>query len=346
MSGLNTRKESILNVVVKDYISTAEPVGSGTVCRKYFHDLSSATVRSEMSTLVHEGYLKKPHTSAGRVPTDKGYRFYVDSLGSYYLTPQDIQYVEKSFHGEHFEMEDLLQLSLGIIAKLTNKTGIILSPPFHKTVLKRIELIGMGKNRILVVVVGNAGDTFNRYVQMEEDLPQEYLNSISRFLNDTCSGLSLPAIREKVAHEMAADRRRYDLLIKRAMNICSRFFANQEPEADLRFVGIENLCNQQEFMSDVASMKEAFKALEKKASLIMILDRCLVEDKPGIFIGTETGSGDTKDCAVIAHNYKCGDQSLGTLAIFGHKRMEYPRVISIVNYTANRLSKILSEQRL
>ncbi len=345
MSELTSRKESILSVVVKDYISTAEPVGSGTISRKYLKNLSSATIRNVMSKLDTDGYLKKPHTSAGRVPTDKGYRFYVDSLNAYSLNKREREFIEKSFPREHHESEDLLQISLGVLSFLTNKTGLVLSPRLNKVLLNRIELIRTSGMYVLVVIVGSSGDVFNKNIQMEEELSQEQLNSISRFLNDKYSGLTIPAIREKVFNEIVNDRKLCDTLVKRALEICSKFFVDSQPDGELYFSGMENFFNQQEFMNDLTSVKEIFKALEKKAVLIMVLDKCLGEEA-AVFIGSETKADEIKDCSVIAHSYKCGDQTLGTIGIFGHKRMEYPRIISIVSHTAELLSRKLSEQSL
>ena len=342
MAALNLRKESILNVVVKDYISSAEPVGSATVCRKYLKDLSSATVRGVMSRLVEEGYLEKPHSSAGRIPTDKGYRFYVDSLKPFFPAPEEKDFIQEKLRDTEEEGEDLLQVSLNILSQLTHKTGIILAPRINAIVLKRMELIRLSRSRLLVLVVGGSGETFNRHVQLEENLSQEQLNSISRFLNDRYSGLTLPAIREKVLGEMAHDRRHYDVLLQRAMEICSRFFSQGAPPEGLYFTGIENLFNQRELMNDVAAMREIIKILERKAALVLILDRCMDEEGAGILIGSETGREEIRDCALIAHSYKRGDQTLGTIAVLGHKRMEYQRIISLVNFTAQCLSEKLS----
>ncbi|MBI5184712.1 MAG: heat-inducible transcription repressor HrcA [Nitrospinae bacterium] len=346
MPELNKRKQSVLNVVVRDYISTAEPVGSGTLCRKYFSDLSSATIRSVMSSLVCDGYLSKPHTSSGRIPTDKGYRFYVDSQNAFSLGPQEARFIEKSFSGATLEMEELPRIFLKVLSRLTNKAGIILCPKLDKTILKRVELIRISAENILVVIVGSLGDVFNKYVHMDEDLSQELLNSISRFLNDKYSGLTMPSIREKVFREMTDDRKRYDSLVKKAMEICSKFLDVNKSEDDLRFTGVESLFNQQEFREDASTMRKIFKTLESKAALIMILDKCLEGEDSSIFIGSEMENDEITECAVIAHSYKCGDRPIGAIGVIGHKRMEYPRIISIVNYMAAFLSRKLSETRL
>lgn len=346
MNELNRRKQSVLNVVVKDYISSAEPVGSGTICRKYFHDLSPATIRSVMSSLVFDGYLTNPHTSSGRIPTDKGYRFYVEAQTSFFLSAQEIRFIETSFPKETYDREELPRIFLKILAQLTNMAGIILSPKLDKTVLKRIELIRISNKNILVVIVGALGDVFNRHIPMDEDLSQERLNSISRFFNDKYSGLTIPTIREKVFLEMADDRKKYDFLVKKAMEICSKFMEDNKSEDDLHFTGVERLFSQQEFTEDASSMRKILKALESKAALIVILDKCLEGKDSAIFIGSEIGDDEITECAVIAHNYKCGDQALGAIGVLGHKRMEYPRIISIVNYMADFLSRKISEKRL
>ena len=341
---LNDRNLKILQAVLNHFISTAEPVGSRTISKKHLKDLSPATIRTAMSDLEEAGFLKQPHTSAGRVPTDKAYRFYVDNLCEIPKPSfKDSKAIKKKLTSNRTEAMEIILQSSKVLSTLSNQASIILLPKFANITFKRIELIKTRVFQVLVVFVSKFGVVQNKLINLNEDLTQDKLDSITRYLNDEFSNLALREVRKKIVSTLKREKRVYNNLLKKAMELIQKTFIEDEIGGDFYVTGTTNIFDQPEFRDDLEKMKGILNAFEEKSKLLYILDQCLKEEGISIIIGSENCIHEMQECSLVTHTYKYGDNVLGTVGIFGPKRMEYPKIISLVDYTANVLSNKLSD---
>ncbi len=341
---LKDRNLKILQAVLNHFISTAEPVGSRTISKKYLKDLSPATIRNAMSDLEDSGFLKQPHTSAGRVPTDKAYRFYVDNLCEIPKpSNKDSKAIKKKLASNDTKAIEVIFQSSKVLSSLSNQASIILLPKFTNITFKRIELVKTRMSQVLVVFISKSGVVQNKLINLKEDLTQNKLDSISMYLNDQFSNLTLREVRKKIVTIMKREKRIYNQLMKKAMELIQKAFIDDEIEGDFYVTGTTNIFEQPEFKDDMEKMKGILNAFEEKGKLLYILDQCIKEEGTSIIIGSENRIHEMKDCSLVTHTYNYGDNVLGTIGIFGPKRMEYPKIISLVDYTASVLSDKLSD---
>lgn len=342
---LDDRKQQILKAIIHTYITTAEPVGSRTISRKYQVGLSAATIRNVMADLEEMGFLVQPHTSAGRVPTDKGYRFYVDSLATLpILSKAESIQIDKEFQSTaRKELEELMAVTTKLLSLITKQAGLVLLlPRLSHMIFKRIEIVRLRPKQVIVILVSQTGLIGNKLITIDEDLPQEKLDTIAKFLNDRFAGLSLQTIRKQIASMMAEEQAQYDILLQRTVQLCQQAFLDDEVEGEVFVGGTTNIFNQPEFVTDLEKMRAIFQALEEKKRLIQILDACLQSEGVKVFIGAESQIEEIRECSLVTHSYYYDNHPIGVLGILGPKRMEYPRLISIVDYTAKALSRALT----
>jgi heat-inducible transcriptional repressor len=343
---LDERKRSVLLEVVNDYIQKAEPVGSRSISRINAEKLSPATIRNVMSDLEEMGYLRQPHTSAGRVPTDQGYQFYVDQL----LNPQNfLEELEDqiSDYGNGSQnLQEVLVTACSLLSKNTNQTGLVMLPAFSHTLFKHIEFIKVASEQALAVFYSDLGVLQNKIIPLEKNMTQEQLTSISNYLNEEFSGKSIQSIRKEILFRLKNERDHYDQLMKKALDLSTRLFAEDIEESSLLVEGALNLLDHPEFTADLDKIKGLLITLEEKSKLIKLLDRCLKQDGMTILIGEENLDEEMEGCSLIAQNYQKGEEKLGSLAIFGPKRMDYKKIIGIVNQTAKTVSTLISKKDL
>lgn len=341
---LNDRNVKTLQAILDHYILTAEPVGSRTISKKYLRDLSPATIRNAMSDLEELGYVEQPHTSAGRVPTDKAYRLYVDNLCEIPKpSPKESQTIRKKLDSKHTEAKETILETSRVLSSLSKQASIVLLPKLANITFKRIELIKTRGFQVLVILVSQSGVVQNKLINLKEELTQDKIDSISRYLNDKFSNLTLLEVRKKIISLMKKQRKVYNGLLKKATELLQKAFIEDEVEGDFYVSGTANIFDQPEFRDDLEKMKGVFNAIEKKSKLLYILDQCLEAQGISIIIGSENNIQEMHGCSLVTHTYKYGENVIGTLGIFGPKRMEYPKIISLVNYTANVLSNKLSD---
>lgn len=341
---LDERKKSVLLEVVNDYIQTAEPVGSRSIAKTHVEKLSSATIRNVMSDLEDMGFLRQPHTSAGRVPTDQGYQFYVDQL----LNPKNFleEVEEQTCEYGNGNPQEVLETACSLLSKNTNQTGLVMLPAFSHTLFKHIEFIKVASGQALAVFYSDLGVLQNKIIPLEKDITQEQLTSISTYLNEEFSGKSIQSIRKEILFRFKNERDHYDQLMKKALDLSTRLFAEDIEENSLLVQGALNLLDHPEFTGDLEKIKGLLKTLEEKSKLVKLLDRCLNQDGMTILIGQENLDEEMEGCSLIAQNYQKGEEKLGALAIFGPKRMDYKKIIAIVNQTARTVSTLLSKKDL
>lgn len=342
--GFSDRNKRVLYAVIHNYILTAVPVGSKIITEKYGVELSPATVRNILSELEEMGYLSQPHTSAGRIPTDKGLRFYVDSL----LRVKGLKKTEKDEIRNRYdicltEAKDIMEETSRILSLLSSYMGVVLAPKFPSTIIKKVEFIKLGSRQILVVLVSGSGIIHSKVVKVDEDFYQYDLDRMSKYLNKIASNLSLAQIKKKLFEEVCRDKVLFDKFLAKALEIGQIAIKEAGDKGEVYIEGKINILEQPEF-SDIEMMKGFFKAFEDKSNLISILDKSLETEGVRIFIGSESEHSEIRDYSIIAAPYKISGHAMGTVAIIGPKRMNYSKVIPIVDYTAETVGKLLEKQ--
>jgi heat-inducible transcriptional repressor len=339
---LSERSRQILEAVIDDYIRTAEPVGSRTVTRRHGLALSPATVRNVMSDLEEMGFLSSPHTSAGRVPTDKAFRFYVDSLLQIRaITEIQQEEIRRQYQVPGRDVGEILKETSRILSSISNYIGIVVAPRFAANVFRQIEFVKLCGKRILVILVSESGIVQNRVIEAEEDLSAEDLVRMTNYLNNLLQGLTISEVKARIVREMEDEKVRYDKLLTRALKLSE--VTLEESAADVFIEGQVNILEQPEF-ADVERMKEIFHTFEEKSQLINLLDCCMKADRVNIFIGSENFLSRMNQMSVITASYASGPNTLGVLGVIGPTRMGYDRVIPIVDYTARMLSELLGRE--
>ncbi len=339
---LDERVQSILIAVVQSFIQTADPVGSRTISKRFDFGLSPATIRNVMSDLEELGFLEQPHTSAGRVPTDKGYRCYVDHLQEVeQLSVEEAGLISQRYLPCRGEADEVIAETSRLLSEVSRYAGVVLCK-ISATRFKRVEFVKVRGRQVLAIFVMESANVHNKLLLLEKELTQDELHKISNYLNQEFAGQSLHTIRQRVLERMAEEKMQYDLLFQQAMSVGMKTFEDMT-EADIYLGSTANIMDQPEFVANADRMKELFKAFEEKSRLIMILDQCLVEPGIHVIIGSETPLNDIHGCSFVTRTYSYDDRTIGVLGVVGPKRTVYPRVMSIVDYTANLVSRILTD---
>jgi heat-inducible transcriptional repressor len=339
---LNVRHQNILRAIVEDYIRTAEPVGSRTISKRSGLDLSPATIRNIMADLEESGYVAQPHTSAGRVPTDQGYRFYVDSLlDRTPLTAGEVEQIEQHVVPAA-EMGDLLKEAGKLLAGLSPYVAVALAPRLHESRFQRVEFVSLASDRVLVILLSDAGLVHHKAVMLEEPLSSSDLERMGGHLTELMRGRTLAEVRDLLIVQMAEAKALYDRLLAQALRLGAKALEG-ETEADVYVAGAAQMADQPEF-ADVHKMKTLFTAFEEKSKLVMLLNECLHGGALRIFIGREILLGEIQGVSIIASPYRRRDQALGVVGVLGPTRMDYGRAMALVETTAALLSRSLTAQ--
>jgi heat-inducible transcriptional repressor len=338
------RMQMVLRGIIDSYIDHSEPVGSRTLSRQLEVQLSPATIRNIMSDLSELGFLTQPHTSGGRIPTDKAYRYYVDTLVVANQLPSHIErhLQELSLLGSTSPVEALLQNTSRVLAGLTQFVCLVTAPKSEVSRLQRIEFIKISARKILVILVTKSGIIRNKIIDTPEELAQEFLNTISAFLNDQFRNHSLSQIREEILRSMVEDKERYDQLLAQAVRLGKKAFEADQPEV-LYMEGQFNLLKN-ERLRDSQSAQQLMDAFEHKSAIMSILDDTLNADGVKIFIGIENETEGLQECSLVTANYQNENNILGSIGVIGPTSMNYQQIIPVVDYTAKILSKAISEQ--
>jgi heat-inducible transcriptional repressor len=339
---LSQRSRQILEAIIDDYIRTAEPVGSRSVTRRHGLSLSPATVRNVMSDLEEMGFLASPHTSAGRVPTDKAFRFYVDSLLQIRAIDQGQQdEIRSRYRGRSRDVGEILKDTSRILSSISHYIGIVIAPRFAADVFRQIEFVQLCDRRILAILVSESGVVQNRIIESDEKLDSEDLVRMSNYLNSLLKGLTISEVKSRIVREMEDEKVRYDVLLSRALKLSEQTL--DDSSAEVFIEGQINIFEQPEF-ADVEKMKDIFRAFEEKSQLLALLDRCMDAERVNIFIGAENFLSRMNCMSVVTAPYASGPNTLGILGVIGPTRMGYDRVIPIVDYTARILSELLGRE--
>jgi heat-inducible transcriptional repressor len=332
------RTRKILAAIVQEYVTSAEPVGSGTLARRYGFDVSPATIRNTMADLEEMGYLSQPHTSAGRVPTSKAFRYYVDSiLDVRRLTPYERKSIRRSYHLYALNMNQALRETCRILSAASNYLGLVIAPRMSEMRFKHIQFVRLAPFQVLAIFVTTTGVIHSKSLEMEEDLDQGYLDKMTRYLGTVLSGLTLLQVKNRILEEMQQEKTAYDKLMQRALKLGKRALADTD-DRELFVEGAARILEAPEF-SNIEKMKNLLEALEEKGFLLKLLEKSFQTTGVQLVIGTEFDHQEMEDCTLVTASYGSLDSPQGTVGVIGPVRMNYSRVIPLVNYTAELLTE-------
>jgi heat-inducible transcriptional repressor len=333
---LSTRQLLILQVIIDEFIQTAQPIGSRAISKKDEITYSPATIRNEMADLEDLGFLEKTHSSSGRVPSEKGYRYYVDHLlMPIDLSPRDEQTISGVFNQGMVEFEQVIQNSVNVLSDLTNYTSIILGPEVYATTLKQIQIIHLSKTTAVAILVTNTGHVEHRSFTIPKEINPLDLEKLVNILNERLVGVPIIQLPSRLQMELTSIIDHYVKDVATAFKYLKGALLDQQPN-NLYVGGITNMLLQPEF-SDVAKIHSLYSVIEQEETMANILRS--QDQGIHISIGQENKITEMQDCSLITATYTLKGQQIGTIALLGPKRMEYSRVISLLDRLSNDMTK-------
>lgn len=336
------RKCKILNDVVYSFIATAKPVSSQTLADTSYLSLSPATIRNILAELEEEGYLTHPHTSAGRIPTDKGYRFYVDSLMDIRRLAQgEENRIKQEYQTKISELEDVFLTTTKMLSILSHYTGFMVAPSLEDTKLNRIELVYLSPGKIMLLIVSEAGLVSHRVVELNDAVEPDILRQATRVLNERLAGYTMSEARQKIMGELerAIELSRLHTVVIR--QLCDAAFDTMA-EAEVYVEGAENTLECPD-LRDYDNVRALVHIMEEKETLRGIFDDLKRTSGIKVAIGRENNDPGLENFSFVSTTYKVGDKPVGALGIIGPKRMEYSHIIAIVDNVARALNSILNK---
>jgi heat-inducible transcriptional repressor len=338
------RERDILLAIIGSHIATGEPVGSRFLSTQLGSALSPATIRNIMADLEEGGYLRQPHVSAGRVPTDKAYRFFVDSLIQTKSGGQVLPSLEWNCGSLRGEPELAARTASRTLSEVTRYVGLVMAPRIINTVLERIEFVPLRPRTILAILVSREGLIHNRLLETSREYSPADLETMASFLNDRYAGQHLREIREAIVREMEEEKNRYEALLQHAISLGRTMVTMEGGEGGLIVEGAANMFSLPEF-ADIDKMRNLFRTFEEKSHLAELMDRCIEAQGVRIFIGAENPYHELRDLSLVTAPYGTREKVLGVIGVLGPTRMAYDRVIPLVGYSADYLSNLMERGR-
>ena len=339
---LDDRNKKVLQAVIDSYIASGSPIGSTVLVKRFDFGVSSATLRNIMADLEEMGYLTHPHTSAGRIPTDLGYRYYIDSLISVENDSDDIEeHLQQAppLHGD--DLQELMEEASRFLATLSHCAGVIVAPSESEATYRHIEFVRLRGRQVLIIFVTATGIVQNKLIDIDESLRQQDLNGFGAYLDEELEHRSLTEIRQRLIEKMKEEK----LVFMQLMDETYRASQDvQERENEKVYIGGASQMLESPEFANVEKMRSLFKAFEDKYKLLKLLDRSVSAQGIKVFIGSENPYFEMQGCSMVVGNYNAGSNVVGTLGVIGPTRMQYKQVIHVVDYTAKLLSKLLGER--
>jgi len=335
MEDLSDRRQAVLGLVVRQYIATATPVGSKTIVEQYGLDVSSATIRNEMACLEEQGYLTHPHTSAGRMPTEKGYRYFVERLmGEAELPLAEQRTIRHQFHQARLDLEQWMRLAAAVLARTAHSTSLVAAPTVAQCRFNHLELIAAHGSRLLLVLILRGGMVKQQMLTLNHPVAQEELNQVAHRLNDLFTGLS--------AGQIAAFSYRLTPLEEQIANLVIEMMEKAEARSSVEIYrdGLMNILRQPEF-GEIENVQPIIRILEEQSLLEAILAEVLNASGVQVIIGGEGRWDELSECSVVLAPYGETGRAVGALGVLGPMRMRYGRAISTVRYVADLLSDLI-----
>lgn len=335
---MDSRKQKILEAVVLDYIETAEPVGSRTISKKYNLGVSSATIRNEMADLEEMGLIEQPHTSAGRVPSDAGYRYYVD----YLMAQSDIQeeakqLIQQAIHDKRQQVSDVLRDSMKMLAEVTNCTTVMMLDESKGSTLQLLQLLLVEPGKALMVIITEGDKIENRFLEIPKTMTKEDLDLVSMMINQNLRGLKVDDWQRNILENIFQNLTRQRQVVDCALEMLSSILNVQGKDKKIYLDGSLNMLSQPEF-KDVNKVKHLLQSLEQQEVLSQLMEGG-AETGITVKIGAETGLDEVKDCSVIVASYKVKGETVGKVGLIGPTRMDYATAVSMLNTMAQTLEE-------
>jgi heat-inducible transcriptional repressor len=341
-TALDDRARDILNSLIRLHIDSGEPIGSESLAKSLRRTLSPATVRNVMAELERGGYLDHPHTSAGRIPTDEGYRVYVDSLpGPTPIPRKDVAAIDAALRDRE-SPASVLEGASQILSRLSHQVGFVLGPELSRTSFLKIDFVRLGPARILTVMVSQGGIVNHKVIEIEEDLSQEVLQACANYLNLHFPGKPLGEIRKRLLELMQEEKALYDSLLKAVVAVGCEAFSGDSPAGSLYLEGTGNILDQPAF-ADLDRMRALFRTFEEKSRLVRLLNACISGEGLRVVIGHENPHKDLSNLALVTRAVE-GDTSFG-IGVLGSTCMEYERMMALVDHVARAVREALTELR-
>lgn len=338
---LSERQAAVLRAVVTGFVGEAMPIGSKTLAHLLPMNLSAASVRNVLAELALLGLVEKPHASAGRVPTERGLRLFVDAL----LPRADLAPLEQrdiAWRLDDVDAGEAVRVASALLSRHTRQLGFVVTPHLDRLVLRHVGLVRLSSERLLVVLVSSAGSAHRRVVETPEPLAQAELDRITALLSERVDGRTLPEVREALAREADALRHQANRLLELAVSVGRRALAQgEDPAVDLVIETRLALLDQPEFR-DPRRVRDLFEAVETKERLLGVLDQMLEDEGVQVAFGDELDEPWLRRCALVAARYGGPGGALGTLGVIGPSRMDYPRVVALVSYLSRAIGEKLS----
>ncbi len=339
---LDDRKKRVLYAIIDSYINSAEPIGSRTITKQYDLGVSSATIRNEMSDLEGLGYLNKPHSSAGRIPSDKGYRLYVNGILNMKRPDIDLKKkseIRKILSSESREINELLQNSAKVLSHLTNYTALAISPQLKDSTIKHIQLIPLDKKQLLLVVVSNTDVVKNSIFRLNEEMPENQVQILSNFLNEKLRGLSIEQLNVQISKDILTEIYEFKNVIDNIIPVINKSMEDID-NIDLYFDGINKILNYPEY-KDLEKAKTFMNFFEDKDSVVDILLNGAITGDISITIGDENTYNSIKDCSLLTATYKLGNKTIGKIGVIGPTRMDYIKVINDLKLFSENITELM-----
>lgn len=337
---ISKRAESLLKHLVQLYLRDGMPVGSKTLAKEGVTNLSPATVRKVLGDLEEQGFLSSPHTSAGRIPTSLGLRFFVDSLQTIHtLESFDLQSYQNKFNPNQ-PTDDLLTTTSTVLSELTHMVGIVSLPKLEQLILKHVEFLPLSDNKLLVILVLNEREVQNRIIVVDKPYTASELTQISNFLMHHFVGRDLLEVRKELLHQLHTARLQMDSLMQAIVHVAEKAFGPAKPNPDYILAGQQNLFLQSGHVK-MDQLQKLFNAFTEKQQILEILDKCIKTEGVQMYIGEESGYDALSDYSIVTSRYSVDGKLVGVLGVIGPTRMPYSKIIPIVDLTAKMLSTAL-----
>ena len=341
---LDSRARDVLREIIIQHIASGEPISSRSLARCGRFQLSPASLRNVMADLEDLGYLQQPHTSAGRVPTDRGYRFFID----YLMKSRSLTSAERNTIDDRVrhagEVDQILHAASSLLSKMSDQVGVVFMPTLLQLAIRSMDFILVAESRIMCVIVGSNGMVVNKLIETRLSFSRDELDKIGRYITAEFSGLTLDAIRRRLIRLTEEERALHDQMLQKAIALGIEAVNDVAPiEHELYMEGTTSILTKPEF-ADAQSMRKTFLALQEKEKLIHILESFLNEDGLQILVGSESDFTQVHNFSIVARRYGTHSSPLGMVGIIGPMRMEYARMAPLVDYLGRALSRKIEEQ--
>lgn len=342
---LDPRAREVLREIVMQHIASGEAISSRTLAKSGHFELSPASLRNVMADLEDLGYLQQPHTSAGRIPTDRGYRFFITHLmKSRSLTTREREVIDDQV-GHASEMEDVLHQASSLLSRLSDQVGVVFMPTLLQFAIRSMDFISVAESKILCVIVGVNGVVVNKVIETRFAFTRDDLQNISRYITIEFGGATLDVIRRRLIRLTEQERAQHDQMLQKTISLGIEAVNDVVPlDHELYLEGAASILNKPEF-ADAASLRKTFLALQEKEKLVEILEECLMADGLQILIGSESDFTQVHNFSIVARRYGTQAAPLGMVGIIGPMRMEYARMAPLVDYLGRALSRKIEEEQ-